>query len=410
MRSVERLQVGWGCLCQTALERSPWTKVSRISLLTSSTSTPGSARHSRANSHKCPRKMTSNTIHLDDLNIDYIFENYTDTYNDDSSASPCKQLINSYSIGTVLAVINSLVCLLAVTGNLLVMVVILHNRRTVSSTDVYLLNLATADLLFAVTLPFWAVDAVSGWVFGDVMCKVISVMQEVNIYSGILLLACISVNRYLAIVHSAQSHKQKRLFFIRLVCAAVWVLALLLSLPILYRGEFTYSGRTLCYETLDAESAATWRIITRFCRHIVGFLIPLGVMVFCYSVTIFKLCQTKGFQKEKAMKVIIAVVLAFLICWLPYNITVFIDTLLRSKLITDSCDRRHHLDRALSATQCLGFLHSCINPILYAFIGVKFRRNLVKLLTDKGLMNESEESQDRKSASYAVTGMISKSC
>ncbi|XP_069792148.1 C-X-C chemokine receptor type 2-like isoform X2 [Narcine bancroftii] len=291
------------------------------------------------------------------------------------------------------------------------MVVILHNRRTISSTDVYLLNLAAADLLFAVTLPFWTVDVVSGWVFGDVMCKVISMMLEVNFYSGILLLACISVDRYLAIVHSAQSHKQKRPFLIRLVCAAVWVLALLLSLPILYKGEGPVNdfNRKVCNEDHDGEIYKTWKVATKVSRHIVGFLIPLGVMVFCYSVTIFKLCQTKGFQKEKAMKVIIAVVLAFLVCLLPYNITVFIDTLLRNKLISDSCNRRYHLDRALSVTQCLGFLHSCINPILYAFIGVKFRSNLVKLLTDKGLMNESEESQDRKSSSYTVTAMISTS-
>ncbi|XP_069792138.1 C-X-C chemokine receptor type 2-like [Narcine bancroftii] len=354
--------------------------------------------------------MVGQIIDFNDLDFNDTFENYNyaEYYLPDYSTIPCPLYMNGIWINITLAVVYSLVCLLAVMGNLLVTVVILHNRRTASSTDVYLLNLAAADLLFAVTLPFWAVDAVSGWVFGDVMCKVISVMQEVNFYSGILLLACISVDRYLAIVHSAQSHKQKRPFLIRLVCAAVWVLALLLSLPILYRGEFTYSGRTLCYETLDAESAATWRIITRFCRHIVGFLIPLGVMVFCYSVTIFKLCQTKGFQKEKAMKVIIAVVLAFLVCWLPYNITVFIDTLLRSELIADSCDRRHHLDRALSATQCLGFLHSCISPILYAFIGVKFRRNLVKLLADKGLLSQSVKKHYKRSvSSSSESGLLS---
>ncbi|XP_069792151.1 C-X-C chemokine receptor type 2-like [Narcine bancroftii] len=333
----------------------------------------------------------------------YMIENETTTFNFDNMTMPC--VLEMYpALNTLIAVIYSLVCLLAVTGNLLVMVVIIHNRRTASSTDVYLLNLATADLLFAVTLPFWAVDVVSGWVFGDVMCKVISVMLEVNFYSGILLLACISVDRYLAIVHSAQSHKQKRPFFIRLVCAAVWVLALLLSLPILYKGEGPVNdfNRKVCNEDHDGEIYKTWKVATKVSRHIVGFLIPLGVMVFCYSVTIFKLCQTKGFQKEKAMKVIIAVVLAFLVCWLPYNITVFIDTLLRSELIADSCNRRHHLDRALSATQCLGFLHSCINPILYAFIGVKFRRNLAKLLAQKVLMKGRISYPDSCSYSHGA--------
>ncbi|XP_067843052.1 C-X-C chemokine receptor type 2-like [Heptranchias perlo] len=332
----------------------------------------------------------------------------TDSFIVDLTKIICPSEINE-AINAAITAVYSLFCFLAVTGNMIVMIVILYNRCTISSTDIYLLHLAVADLLFAVTLPFWAVDAISGWVFGDVMCKIISMLQEVNFYSGILLLACISIDRYLAIVYSAQAHKHKRPFLIKLVCAVVWVLAIVLSLPSLYKGEYIppRSSKIMCHEILEGKSAETWRVTTRFLRHFIGFLIPLVVMIFCYSVTIQKLCQTKGFQKQKAMKVIIAVVLAFLICWLPYNITVFVDTLMRSKFINETCDMRTHIDRALSATQSLGFLHSCINPILYAFIGVKFRRNLVKLLTMKGIIKQSAESQYERSASSSKFGLTS---
>ncbi|GCB81392.1 hypothetical protein scyTo_0023141, partial [Scyliorhinus torazame] len=337
------------------------------------------------------------------------FDNYSD-YEEfylDPVTFACTPIVNE-SINVVIAVVYSLVCFLAVTGNMVVMVVIFYNRRIMSSTDIYLLHLAVADLLFAVTLPFWAVDAISGWVFGDAMCKIISLLQEVNFYSGILFLACISVDRYLSIVYSTKIHQQKGPFLIKVICAAVWVLAILLSLPILYKGEYTPAGidRTMCYEILDGKSAETWKITTRFLRHIIGFLIPLAVMIFCYSVTIWRLCQTRGFQKQKAMKVIIAVVLAFLICWLPHNITVFIDTLMRSKYIDYICDRRKHIDRALIGTQILGFLHSCINPILYAFIGVKFRNNLLKLLAMIGIIKQSEEIHQKASTSLSsVSGL-----
>ncbi|XP_038646135.1 C-X-C chemokine receptor type 2-like isoform X2 [Scyliorhinus canicula] len=343
-------------------------------------------------------------------NISDIFDNY-DNYSDYEvtlEMAPCIKGGSIHSINVVSAVVYSLACFLAVTGNMVVMVVIFYNRHKLSSTDIYLLHLAVADLLFAVTLPFWAVDAISGWVFGNAMCKVISLLQEVNFYSGILLLACISVNRYLSIVYSIKNHQQKRPFLIQLVCVAVWVLAILLSLPILYKGEYILPDidRTMCYEILSGESAETWRITTRFLRHIIGFLVPLTVMIFCYSATIWRLCETRGFQKQKAMKVIIAVVLAFLFCWLPHNITVFIDTLMRAKLIVDSCDRRNHIDGALSATQTLGFLHSCINPILYAFIGVKFRNNLVRFLASVGLIKQSATPQYMRSvSSSSVSGL-----
>ncbi|XP_051870539.1 C-X-C chemokine receptor type 2-like [Pristis pectinata] len=354
-------------------------------------------------------KMVGQIFQIDDIEFGDYFENYTDDYIIEPGVSPCTLTVRA-SINIVLTIVYSLVCFLAVTGNLVVMTVILYNRRMTSSTDIYLLNLATADLLFALSLPFWAVDAISGWVFGDAMCKVVSMLQEVNFYSGILLLACISVDRYLAIVRSAQSHKQKRPFLTKLVCGVVWVMAVLLSLPVFYKGEFIYSSRILCYETLDGESAATWRITTRFLRHVIGFLIPLGVMVFCYSVTIHRLCQMKGLQKQKAMKVIIAVVLAFLVCWLPHNVTVLIDTLMRSKLIAETCDKRSHIDRALSMTQTLGFLHCCINPILYAFIGVKFRKNLVKILAKTGIIKRAIILKYRRSiSSISDSGLISTS-
>ncbi|XP_072902387.1 C-X-C chemokine receptor type 2-like [Hemitrygon akajei] len=326
----------------------------------------------------------------------------------DQNSSPCRTVSFGNWVNVMLAVVYSLVCFLAVMGNLVVMIVILHNWRSTSSTDIYLFFLATADLLFAISLPFWAVDATSGWVFGDVMCKVVSMLQEVNFYSGILLLACISVDRYLAIVHSARSHRQKRPFLIKLVCVVVWVLAVLLSLPILYKGKFNYDGRLLCYELLKGESIAIWKNSTRFLRHIIGFLIPLDVMVFCYCITIHRLCQTKGFQKQKAMKVIIAVVLAFLICWLPHNIIVFVDTLMRSQLIAETCDRRNHIDWALSVTRILGFLHCCINPILYGFIGLKFRRNLLNLLADKGLIGQHAKAHYKRSvSSSSESGFVS---
>ncbi|GCC16596.1 hypothetical protein chiPu_0021408, partial [Chiloscyllium punctatum] len=145
------------------------------------------------------KKMDIKQFEFGDIDFGDLFENYTnnyDGYNIDSDTLPCTSVVNE-SINIALAVIYSLVCFLAVTGNVIVMIVLLYNRRAITSTDIYLLHLAVADLLFAMTLPFWAVDAVSGWVFGNAMCKIISMLQEINFYSGILLLACISIDRYL---------------------------------------------------------------------------------------------------------------------------------------------------------------------------------------------------------------------
>ncbi|KAK6483274.1 C-X-C chemokine receptor type 1-like [Huso huso] len=329
---------------------------------------------------------------IDGADLDGIFENYNYTEfisGEDNYASPCSDPSDDFN-KILLVIIYSLVFILSTLGNFLVVLVISCMQRQKSSTDIYLLNLAIADLLFALTLPFWAVYSNSEWIFGDYMCKIVSVMQEVNFYSGILLLACISVDRYLAIVHATHAVTQKR-HLVGFVCIGVWLVAALLSLPILIsRKAFkSHKNITVCYEDIGAGDIEAWRISIRFLRHLVGFFIPLAIMIFCYGFTINTLFQARNGQKHKAMRVIFVVVLAFIVCWFPYNMTVFADTLMRAKIISETCEVRDHIDTALQATQILAFFHCCINPILYAFIGQKFRNTFLRVLIRKGFIKKN---------------------
>ncbi|KAM7096525.1 C-X-C chemokine receptor type 2-like isoform 1-T1 [Ciconia maguari] len=237
------------------------------------------------------------------------------------SSAPCRpdsSVLNKYLV----VVIYCLVFILSVVGNGLVVLVVTSSHTNRSVTDVYLLNLAVADLLFALTLPLWAAYRAHEWVFGTVMCKAISMLQEANFYSGILLLACISVDRYLAIVYATRAATEKR-HWVKFVCLGIWGFSVLLSLPVLlFREAFpSPSNGTVCYERIGGEDTAKWRVVLRVLPQTFGFALPLLVMLFCYGVTIHTLLQTKNTQKQRAMKVIFAVVLVFLICWLPYNIT-----------------------------------------------------------------------------------------
>ncbi|EGW12865.1 C-X-C chemokine receptor type 2 [Cricetulus griseus] len=333
-------------------------------------------------------------IRVDNFSIDYFFSGDIDSYNYSSDlpptlpdAAPCHPEnleINRYAV----VIIYVLVTLLSLLGNSLVMLVILYNRSTCSVTDVYLLNLAIADLLFALTLPVWAASKVNGWIFGTAMCKIFSFVKEVTFYSSVLLLACISMDRYLAIVHATSTLIQKR-HLVKFVCITMWVLSVLVSLPILIlRNIVKANSFTLvCYE--DAGNNTTkWRMVLRFLPQTIGFLLPLLIMLFCYGSTLRTLFKAHMGQKHRAMRVIFAVVLVFLLCWLPYNLVLFSDTLMRTKKIQETCKRRNDIDRALQATEILGFLHSCLNPIIYAFIGQKFRYGLLKIMATYGLVSK----------------------
>ncbi|XP_053545777.1 C-X-C chemokine receptor type 2 [Bombina bombina] len=346
---------------------------------------------------------------VDGSYFDDLFDGYDYNYSTVPmlfDSAPCKNpwTINKYLV----VVVYLLVFLLSVVGNCIVVLVICYNKLHRSSTDVYLLNLAIADLLFAVTLPFWAAYKAKEWLFGLFMCKAVSVLQEVNFYSGILLLACISVDRYLAIVHATEAVTQKR-YMVKYICLGIWCFSFILSLPILlYRTVLNYGSGVICYDNMGSENTEKWKIILRIGRHTVGFFFPLLIMLFCYGFTIKTLFQTKSSQKQRAMKVIFAVVIAFLICWLPYNITLVVDSLMRSRFLNETCEMRVHVDTALSVTEVFGFMHSCINPILYAFIGQKFRNSFFRILASKGIINKEFLSRYGRSSSIgSISGHTS---
>ena len=63
--------------------------------------------------------------------------------------------------------------IMAVSGNVLVILIVLQSKKMRTTTNLYLLNLAIADLFMA-SIPMWVVvveDAADGWILGAFMCK-----------------------------------------------------------------------------------------------------------------------------------------------------------------------------------------------------------------------------------------------
>ncbi|XP_042350950.1 C-X-C chemokine receptor type 1 [Plectropomus leopardus] len=310
---------------------------------------------------------------------------------EDEPSAPCSVTMPGYSsLGMTITYI--IVFVLSMVGNSVVVYVVCCMKKGRASTDIYLMHLAIADLLFCLTLPFWAVSAFgSDWIFGTFLCKLLSGFQEASVYSGVFLLACISVDRHFAIVRATRVLPSHHLW-VKVVCSVVWLLAGVLSLPVAVQRESMYAqdlNQNICYENLTGESSEHWRVGLRVLRHTVGFFLPLVVMGICYGSIVVTLFHTRNQQKHKAMRVILAVVLAFVLCWLPYNIIVLIDTLRRGgSIIVEICDTRYALEMMLKVTQVLAFMHCAVNPVLYAFIGEKFRNQLLLTLCKHGLISK----------------------
>lgn len=339
------------------------------------------------------------------LDFGLIYEELNFTYNDSDFAinpetQPCTISIPDAAM-VAISVFYVLIFLLAIPGNLVVGLVIGLSKQALPPSDLYLLHLAVADLLLAITLPFWATSATKGWIFGDAMCKIVTILQEVSFYSSILFLTCISMDRYMVIVRAMESRKANRQMVSWGICVAVWVVGALLSLPGLFSSSFASqnSRQVVCAELYDPSSADMWRLLTRIVRHTLGFLIPLAIMLPCYGVTIMRLFRIRGgFQRQRAMRVIVFVVVAFLLCWTPYHIAVMADTFFRTKIVPYQCTARIAVDQAMFVTQSLGLLHSCVNPVLYAFVGEKFRKRLLQIMRKMGIAERTSLSRSSRSS------------
>nr|XP_043876248.1 C-C chemokine receptor type 9 [Solea senegalensis] len=278
-----------------------------------------------------------------------------------------------------------IIFILGAVGNLMVVWIYTTVRnRLKTMTDVYLLNLAVADLLFLCMLPFWAVDATKGWDFGDALCKIVSAIYKINFFSSMFLLTCISVDRYIAIVQvtKAQNLKKKRLFYSKLACLVVWLVATLLSLPefIFAQAKTDSNGQSFCKMVMWNNEKNRTKILILSLQICMGFCLPLLVMIFCYSVIIRKLLQAKSFEKHKALRVIFVVVLVFILSQLPHNSLLIMEATQAANATITTCNTLIYFDIAGQVAKSLAFTHACLNPFLYVFIGVRFRQDLLRIV------------------------------
>lgn len=321
----------------------------------------------------------------------------------DDNSVPCSLTVPGFNdLGLVITYV--LVFVVSTVGNSVVIAVVWCMAKSCSSTDIYLAHLALADLLFGFTMLFWALDIHYGWLFGNGMCKFLSGLREASEYSSVFLLACISVDRHIAIVKATQAKLPRRLV-VKVACAMVWLVAVMLAIPTVIQSrhmDTEHLDHGICYKDMD-KSTERWFIIMGIMHHVLGFFLPLGVMAVCYSSTLVTLCHRHNRQKQKAIRVILAVVFTFIVCWLPYNVVLLIKLLINSSLMQERlCESKYRLEAAFNVTKVLAFVHCAVNPVLYAFIGVKFRNRLLTACHKRGVISSALLATYKKSSVSSV--------
>ncbi|XP_025775667.1 B2 bradykinin receptor [Puma concolor] len=296
---------------------------------------------------------------------------------------------------------------LAALENIFVLGVFCLHKSSCTVAEIYLGNLAVADLILACGLPFWAITIAHNfdWLFGEVLCRVVNTMLYMNLYSSICFLMLVSIDRYLALVKTMSMGRMRGVRWAKLYSLVIWGCTLLLSSPMLaFRTMKEYAAEgynvTAC---LIVYPSRTWEVFTNVLLNSVGFLLPLVVITFC-TVQIMKVLRNNEMQKfkeiqteRKATVLVLAVLLLFVICWLPFQVSTFLDTLLRLNILS-GCWDEHIVDVFTQIASYMAYSNSCLNPLVYVIVGKRFRkksREVFRGLCQKGgCVSESTKTEN----------------
>lgn len=111
------------------------------------------------------------------------------------------------TVSQIVPLFFGLIGITGLIGNVLVVFVVLSNPQMRSTTNLLIINLASADLLFVIfCIPFTAVDyVIRVWPFGDLWCKIVQYLIVVTAHASVYTLVLMSLDRFMAVVYPVVS-------------------------------------------------------------------------------------------------------------------------------------------------------------------------------------------------------------
>ncbi|KAM7178828.1 G-protein coupled receptor 183-like [Macrochelys suwanniensis] len=303
--------------------------------------------------------------------------------------STCDLYEHQNTARILLPVFYSFILILGVLGNGLALVVIFKNRKKINSTTLYSTNLVLSDILFTTALPTRIAYYALGfhWPFGETLCRLTALIFYINTYAGVNFMTCLSIDRFFAVVHPFRYNKIRRIKHAKYICIFVWLLVFSQTLPLLIQSMSKEErGRTTCMEYPNFEKIPhlPW-ILLGAC--LIGYIIPLGIILFCYSQISCKLFQTakenplteKSGINKKAINTIMFVIVVFVICFTPYHIAI-IQHMVKKLQYTPLCSELHTFQKSLHYTVFLMNFNCCMDPFIYFFACKGYKRRIMKIL------------------------------
>lgn len=275
-----------------------------------------------------------------------------------------------------LPVMYSFVFIVCLIGNLTSLLVYFAKLRPWRSGSVIMVNLASTDLLYALSMPFLVYYYTRGdsWTLGSFMCRFVRFGFHFNLYGSILFLTCLAIFRYVAVVHPMRAAEFQRARWGVLACVVVWVLAAAEIAPMLTMiSMIEFNNKTYCLDFASNDPEQLWWygwLLTA-----VGYLLPLVVVCACYIRIVRELARgphTRSRARMRARRLIVVVMVCFVVCFMPYHVLRVLRVHTR-RTPDSSCLMERWVHAAYIISRPVAALNTVFNLMLYTLAGDRFQ-------------------------------------
>ncbi|XP_052404738.1 chemokine XC receptor 1-like [Carassius gibelio] len=273
-----------------------------------------------------------------------------------------------------------IIVLFSCVGNTLVIWVLVKYENLKSLTNTFLLNLALSDLIFTFGLPFWAYYYMYGWTLGDPACKAVNFVFYTGYYSSIIFLTVLTIHRYMAVVHPMSVVMSRKSVHCYMTAILIWIISLCAAIPqarfnsVVHNDADVFmddqNNSTTAVLLCDFAGQINWKLSSIY-RQNSFFIIAFVIFAFCYTVILGRLLRPTFHTSRKEVHLIFFIVVFFFLGWGPYNVAIFLDSLISWNIspFTD-CELSKSIDYLMYVSRMVAFSHCCLNPVFYGLLRI----------------------------------------
>ncbi|XP_011878872.1 PREDICTED: neuromedin-U receptor 2-like isoform X2 [Vollenhovia emeryi] len=317
-------------------------------------------------------------------------------------------------------------------GNISTCVVIARNKSMHTATNYYLFSLAVSDLLllvFGLPPEMYYIWSHFPYIFGEAFCVIQSFASETSANATVLTITAFTIERYVAICHPFISHTMSKLSRAVKFVVAIWLLALCLAVPQAIQFGIIVDYADNGTANLDsARCSLRWALIEHAFEisTILFFVLPMTIITVLYVLIAIKLRRSslltttvskrhhvpgvlnhvdssrgKTNAQRNVIRMLVAVVVAFFICWAPFHAQRLLAVYAQSSSSEPEGTMVTIYTTLTYVSGVFYYLSTTVNPLLYNIMSNKFREAFKSMLPKYCIRKFSSHKSNRRKPTYS---------